>query len=311
MVQLSVLAATGVAFFMAVALPHAFQDRAALFGITYILLRIVGLGLYAWAASSDPAQRAAVRKFGTGAIGGMVAVLIGAFVGGPAQFWFWALAIVLDIVAAEIGGQAEGWNLHPDHFTERHGLFIIIALGETLVVAASNASDTLGTPGLLLTAILVVSLSSAFWWSYFPRMKPLLDRALQLSHGAERSKLARDAFSLLHFPMLCGIVAFAVSAEKALAHPDQPLDLVGRISLAASLVLFLGGMAIAVWRAARQVSWPRILLSLAAASAVILPDQINAAFPLGIALAFLILILITEQSRLGVIERPQAAEPPH
>ena len=89
--------------------------------------------------------------FGLFPAAGLAAVLAGALVGGSAQYLWWGTAIALDLVAAGIGGQREGWNLHSDHFAERHGLIVIIALGETLIVAASGLVGAPTTPVAIVT----------------------------------------------------------------------------------------------------------------------------------------------------------------
>ena len=153
LVQLGTLVATAVAFFMAVALPGAFQERALWFALTYVLVRAIGLTIYAWVASENAARRAAVRTWIIVSLGGLAAVLLGGFLGGAAQLWLWGAAILLDIIAGAIGGRLEGWDLHPVHFAERHGLFVIIALGETLIVAAARVSGTSWTGGLMAVAV--------------------------------------------------------------------------------------------------------------------------------------------------------------
>jgi low temperature requirement protein LtrA len=244
LVELGTLGATALAFFMAVTLPDAFSDRGWWFAIVYVLVRGIGLALYAWVASADPSQRAAVVTFAAVSLGGLVAVLIGGYLGGGIQYWFWGLAIGLDVIAAAVGGQAEGWNLHPEHFGERHGLFVIIALGETLIVAASGVTEAPWTGHLVTVAVLAVAITCGLWWSYFVRIKPILDRALESSRGAEQSTMARDVYSLVHFPMMCGIIAYAVAVEEAIAHPVDPLPLYSRVALAVGLALFVGGMAL-------------------------------------------------------------------
>lgn len=290
LVELGTLLATAVAFFMAVAVPNAFHESAALFAVTYVLVRVIGLALYAWVASADPAQHAAVRVFAAVSLGGLVAVLTGGIFGGPAQYWLWGLAIILDIVAAAIGGQLEGWNLHPEHFGERHGLFVIIALGETLIVAAGGMRGALWTDDLVSVGVLVVGIACAFWWSYFTRAKPTLDRALESSCDADRASMARDVYSLLHFPMLCGVIAFAVTAEEAIAHPGEPLTVSGRIALALALILFVGGMAFAVLRATGRLPLPRLLISAGAAVAIVAMTGFVA--PVSLAIAFLSVVCV-------------------
>jgi low temperature requirement protein LtrA len=294
-VVLGTLAATAVAFFMAVALPDAFQDRSLWFAVTYILVRVIGLALVGWVVSQDPSQQATIRTFTVISAGGLIAVLAGGITGGTLQYWFWGLAIVLDVVAAAAGAQREGLKLHPEHFAERHGLFVIIALGETLIVAAGQVTNALWTSDLITVAVLAVVITCGLWWSYFPRAKPVLDRALESSAGAGRSTLARDVFSLAHFPMLCGVIAYAVAIEEAVAHPDQPLAFVGRVALAVGLVLFIGGMSAAIWRATDRLLLSRIILTAVTAITIIGVTGVAPLITLAIACAGIVLIVALEQ----------------
>lgn len=269
-IDLATLAATAVVFFMAVSLPEAFQGKALWFAVPYVLVRLIGLALQFWVAREDPLQHhGTALTWAALSLGGMAAVLVGAVVGGSTLYWVWGLAILLDLGAAAVSGRREGWNLHPEHFAERHGLFVILALGETLIAAGSVVSDASGTRALIPVMILAVAFSCGLWWTYFPQGLPALERAMTERRGAERSAMARDAFSLLHFPMVCGVIAYAVAVEEAVAHPGQPLPIGGRLALALSLVLFVGGMAAAVWRATGRLLWPRIVVTLATAGVIV------------------------------------------
>jgi low temperature requirement protein LtrA len=115
------LVATSIAFLMAVAVPDSFGDAGAWFAATYIVVRTIGLGLYGRVAWDDVTKRAAVRKFAVLSLGGLAAVAAGGLVDGEARAWLWAAALLLDIVAAALAGTAEGWDIRPDHFGERHG----------------------------------------------------------------------------------------------------------------------------------------------------------------------------------------------
>jgi low temperature requirement protein LtrA len=267
-VELGTLLATGVAFFMAVSLPDAFHDRALWFATPYVMVRVIGLVLYGIVALSNPGQRAAVRTFATFSVGGLVMVLIGAGLEGDAQYAFWGLAVALDLVAASVGAQSEHWYLHTEHFVERHGLFVIIALGETLIVTASGLTGVDWTLELVLAGILSIAVTFGFWWSYFPVAKPRLEAALEEQTGARHSEMARDVFSVIHFPMLLGIIALAVAAEEVIAHPEETLAEEARWLLAAGLVLFVGGMTLATLRASGQFLPARAGLVLVTALAV-------------------------------------------
>jgi low temperature requirement protein LtrA len=157
-------------------------------------------------------------------------VAAGGVVGGEeARAWWWA-AVVLDVAAA-VGADAEGWDIRPEHFGERHGLFVIIALGESLIVAA-------GLTGAERTAQTVaVATTGGLWWSYFVSAKPALDHALPQRSGADRSTLARDVYSIWHFPLVFGVVLLAVAIEEAVTHPHEELPVGGSLALAAGVVL--------------------------------------------------------------------------
>lgn len=300
-VELGVLFATAVAFFMAIAVPDAFSAAALWFAVPYILVRAVGLTLYYWiaSASTDPSWRANVSLFALLSTGGLIAVLMGAYVGGNAQYALWGLAVPLDVIASAIGASRGGWNVRPQHFSERHGLFIIIALGETLIVAAAGITGRPRSVELVLAALLTVGIAFGLWWTYFTRARAELDEALESCLGAVQSRLARDAYTWAHFPMLCGIVAFAAAVEAALAHPDRPFQIELRIALAACLALFVGGMAAVVWRATGSFLWPRLALTVLGALAVVAWSGVGP--QLSLALVFSTVVIIT------VLERPRSA----
>jgi low temperature requirement protein LtrA len=302
-IEMSTLVATALAFFMAIAIPEAFHGHGLRFAVPYVLVRLVGLVVYARVAdATDPGQYRAVARFCTVSAGGLVAVVVGALVGGPAQTWIWALAIGLDVIAAAVGGQDESWNLHPEHFAERHGLFVIIALGETLIVAAGGASEA---PSLehIVVAAMAVAVTGALWWTYFPRAKPRLEHALATSRGARQSMLARDAYSLLHFPMLCGIVAYAVAIEAAVTHPGDPLPGAERLALALGLALFVGGMALALHRGTGHLPLTRAGLVLLTAGAVLAVPNVAPVATLAIALVGVAWIALIEQREAGEATR--------
>jgi low temperature requirement protein LtrA len=286
-VQLATLLATAIAFLLATGIPRALSDGAIWFAATYVAVRVVGLLVYYWVAWGDPLQRKAVRIFGLFSLGGLAAVMLGSFSGGTGMYVWWSLAIVLDLVAAGVAAKLEGWNIHPDHFAERHGLIVIIALGETLIVAASGLVDAPPTPLAMITGMLAVAVTCGLWWSYFRHAKPAFEHALASREGNARSRLARDVFSVIHFPMLCGIVAMAAVTEQALAHPDVPLAADARIALGAGAVLFLCGTALAWWHSTRHISVWRAVLVPAAAVAIYLAGSMP-----GVAMAMLLGLIV-------------------
>jgi low temperature requirement protein LtrA len=295
LVELGTLLATAVAFFMATSLPGAFQDRALWFAIPYVAVRGLGLVLYGEVAyAADARQHAAVRVFTIASLAGLVAVLAGAALGGAWQYACWAAAILFDVMAAIMSGRQEGWNLHPDHFVERHALFVIIALGESLIVAAGGVAAGDWTLRLLLVAALSVAVTCGLWWTYFAVCRTRLEHALASRAGARQSTMARDVFTLAHFPMACGIVGWAAAVEEAMAHPGGPLPLPWRLALAGGLTLFLGAMVVAMRRADGRWLLPRALVT-AGTAALVLAVPGAPAVALGVALAGVAAVALLEQ----------------
>lgn len=297
-VELATLVATGVAFFLAVGIPSAFGRHSLWFAGTYVAVRILGLLLYDWVAWADKSQRDAVRYFSLVSVGGLVAVLVGGALGGTAQYVWWSVAVALDLGAAFKGGGSEGWNLRPEHFSERHGLFVIIALGESVIVAALSLTDGDWPAAKVVAAIVAVAVAGTFWWSYFARSKLELDHALESVEGRARSTLARDVYSILHFPMVLGIVAFAATVEQTLSHATDPLGLAGRALLASSVLLFVGGMAVVLKRAGRPIKMARRWLPIATAVAVVALAGVPAVVSLAVVLTGMTLLAIGEPVRL-------------
>ena len=297
-VELGTLVATAVAFFMAIAVPEAFELRAFWFAIAYTVVRVIGLVIYSWVTSEqDAIQQSTVRTFTILSVGGLAAVLLGGYLGGSAQYWLWGVAIVLDIFAAtrSVPRAEGGMQIYPDHFAERPGLFVIIALGESLIVAGSGVVGEAWSRSLLAVAILVVGITCGLWWSYFHQARPALEHAFTSTQGAVRGLMARDVFSLLHFPMLLGVIAFAYAVEEVVAHPDEPMAMAGRLALGLGVTLFTGGMVAALWRATGMILWPRTIILAIIFAAILLISGVTPILTLTIAFVGIFAIAIIEQ----------------
>ncbi|MFV2016214.1 MAG: low temperature requirement protein A, partial [Candidatus Heimdallarchaeota archaeon] len=295
LVQIVTLIATGVAFIMAISIPETFGSFSLLFSITYIFIRILGLAIYVVEAWGNSNQIAAIKWFGLLSIPGFIAVLLGAILGGNFQYFFWVGAIILDLNSAIIGSAREGWSLHMDHFSERHGLFVIIALGETLIVAASGATGNSLKGGQIVIIILTVAITCTLWWSYFADRKPQIDNAFEsIEAGPVQTRLARDVYSISHFPMLYGVILYALAVEKAIAHPDDPITLKGSLALGIGILLFVGGMIVATWRPTRMILWFRGILTIIISVFVILLSDFEPVFSLIIVFVGLFFLVFIE-----------------
>ena len=150
-------------------------------------------------------------------------------------------------------------------------------------MAGGGLSGSRITVHLIVVGALAVATACVLCWSYFACSKPTLDRALKQASGAERSKLGRDAFSLLHFLMILGVIGFAAGVEEIVAHPADPLLFEGRLALALGLALFTGGMAAALWRGTGQFRTTRVLITAATAVGLTVVSGVHPAISLTIA----------------------------
>jgi low temperature requirement protein LtrA len=295
-VRLWTLAATGVAFIMAINVGDAFGDSGLLFAGAYVVCRLIGLGIYYNGAREQAELAAAVRYFMMLSMGGLVLAVIGGLLAPEIRAWVWLAAVLLDMAAAVRASRYGGWGLYPGHFAERHGLFVIIALGESLVAAGVAASHQEMSTPLMMVALGAVAVACLLWWSYFGWLMEYLEEALHKRQGAEQSILARNAYSLLHFPLIGGVIAVAVGIEAMVAHPSEALEFGPLAAFAVGIILFVGAGA-AAWRVAGgAILWWRIGFLVSAIAALLLPNP-TPLWVLGITTAALLGVLLREFAR--------------
>ena len=221
----------------AIAVPGAFGANAILFGTAFLLVRLLNLALDAVAGRHDPGLRRALVRFAPPAALAPVLILLAGFFDGPGQVALWIIALVILYVGALIGRGA-GWRVEPAHFAERHGLIVIIALGESIVsIGVGSRAETL-TPGVVTAAVLGMVVLCALWWTYFDVIAVLSQRQLSEATGAARARLARDYYTFLHLPMISGIVLFALGLRITIDQVGEPLPTVPAVALCGGLSLY-------------------------------------------------------------------------
>jgi low temperature requirement protein LtrA len=174
---------------------------------------VVRAGVYAVAAVGDAGLRRQLLR--TALPVGVAAALlvVGALLGGVAQTVLWALALVVDYTGVYLSGT--DWRLPaPRHFAERHGLIVIIALGESIIAVGVGVGELPITLPIIAAALLGLAVSVALWWLYFDVVAPVAERVLSSKEGTERVRLARDSYTYLHFPMIAGIIYLALGLKK-------------------------------------------------------------------------------------------------
>jgi low temperature requirement protein LtrA len=222
---------------VALAVPEAFEAHAVLFGVAYLIVRLLHLLLYAIAGRRDPDLLGAVLRFTPSATLAPVIILAAGFFDGNTQAALWIVAVAVDYLGGLIGRGA-GWRVSPAHFAERYGLIVIIALGESIVAIGVGAAGEPLTAGVVTAAILGIVVIATLWWAYFDVYAVLAQRQLSETSGATRVRLARDYYSYLHLPMIAGIVLFALGLKKTIEHVGEPLATTPAVALCGGLSLY-------------------------------------------------------------------------
>ncbi|AGB26602.1 putative membrane protein [Mycobacterium sp. JS623] len=255
-----------------IALPTAFTTGALVFGLALLVVRLINAGMFIAAASRDEAElAAAIRRLAPGLLVGPALIVAAAFVDSPYRELLWVGAAAVDFGSPLIAG-TNGLRVVPSYFIERHGSVIIIALGETVVALGAGASDELRHPGVLIAVVLGVLISATLWWTYFGLTAGAEERMRRTS-AADRPRLARDAYSYLHLPLVAGIVFFAVGARVSVEHIAKPLSPLAALALTGGSALFYAAEVAYRWRDHHQLAVDRLLA--AAASLLVFPVAIS------------------------------------
>jgi low temperature requirement protein LtrA len=237
-VRLAVFAAMAALLVAALCVPGAFGREALLFACVYAVVRGAHIVLFTIASREDPQLRHSVAGLAVSTAVGVGLIGAAAFAKGAPQIGLWALALGLDMLGPYLFG-ADGWKLVPGHFAERHGLIVLIALGESIVALGVGAKDVLDA-GIVAAAVLGMVVAAALWWVYFDVTAIVAERRLsRAAVGRERNELARDSYSYLHFPMIAGIALLAVGIKHTLADVSAPLATVPAAALLGGAALYL------------------------------------------------------------------------
>jgi low temperature requirement protein LtrA len=237
LVRAGMFAAMAAMLVVALAVPEAFDAHGLLFGVAYLIVRLLHLQLYAVAAKRDPDLLGAVLRMIPSAAVAPVIIVAAGFLNGRAQAALWIIALAVDYLGV-LFGRGQGWRVSPAHFAERHGLIVIIALGESIVAIGVGAAGVSLTPSIVAAAVLGIVCVAALWWAYFDVYAVSAQRQLSATGGATRARLARDYYSYLHLPMIAGIVLFALGLKKTIEQVGDPLATVPALALCGGLSFY-------------------------------------------------------------------------
>jgi low temperature requirement protein LtrA len=256
-VRLAILGGMGAMLVVALAVPTAFGSDGVLFGVAYFAVRQLHTVLFALAARGDRNLMSSVIRLGVGSAIAPGLIIVAGFTDGGAQASLWTIALALDLISGALS--SGGWRVSPHHFAERHGLIVIIALGESVVAIGVGARGLPLDAGEITAALLGMAVVTALWWAYFDVVALVGERKLSELTGVAQAALARDSYSYLHLPMVAGIVLFALALKQSLGHLGDELDTVPAVALCAGPAMYLLAHDAMRFRASRTYNSRRVL----------------------------------------------------
>lgn len=283
----------------ALSVPEAFGDTALEFACAYVVVRVAHLVLFGVASRDDPSLRRAVI---TGLVGSTLisgGLLIAAsFADGLLQGALWAVALTLDMSGPLFFG-VDGWKIVPGHFAERHGLILMIALGESIVAIGLGAEHVVDA-GVITAAAIGTAVAAALWWLYFDVVAIVATRRLARAPvGRVQNAMARDSYSYLHLPMVAGIVLVALGMKKTLGHVDDPLKLVPAFALLGGTAIYLLSHVAFRYRHIKTLNTRRLGCAALLFALVPAGTEIPALASLGILAALLVVLIAVETHSYG------------
>jgi low temperature requirement protein LtrA len=239
--RLCMFAAMGAMLVVSLSIPDAFGDRGLLFGCSYFFVRAMQLVLYVrnTRRADESGDLQAILKLAPGLLIGSALLIVAGALDDGARASVWIIAILVDWSTPLLFGTKD-FHLDPGHFAERHGLIVLIALGESILAIGAAAGFTLST-GQVFAALLGIATVAALWWAYFDVVAIVAERRLSEAPPGEQAPLARDAYSYLHYPLIAGIVLLALGLKETLEHTGAELETVPAIALCCGPALYLLG----------------------------------------------------------------------
>lgn len=279
LIKLSILAGMSAMFVLALCIPEAFDDLPGglngpvVLAVCYLLFRFMHFVMFMIIAQDDPGLRSQLLRFAPSVVAGSAVLLVASQFHGWVQTTLWVLALVADYIGTALGGFS-GWRLPaPGHFSERHGLIVIVALGESIVAIGVGVAKEPISWVIIIASLLGLILAFALWWAYFDVSALLGEHALASEPPETRVRMARNAYSFAHMPLAVGIVLVAFGLKEVLLYVSDsshheltdPLPPVALAALVGGAAIYLLGHVVFKWLTVHAFSVVRV-----AAAAVLL-----------------------------------------
>jgi len=298
---------------MAIAIPEAFGDKALLFAGTYVAMQVGRHTFLTFAAArSGTPERERAGRILIWFIAAGVFWIAGALAEDALRVSLWIVALLVDYSAPfvlywvpgrpRLGG--ETWQVGTEHFAERFQLFIIVALGESIVVTGSTTSELELTQPTIFAFVVAFLVSASMWWLYFNIVARIVQQHLEVAQ--DRTTLARDGYTYLHVFIVAGIIVSAVGDELVIAHPTETLHGSALVAVVAGPALYLLAHVALRLRMTGTVGRKRLAGAMACLAVGFLGPHVSALVLSALLLSVLIAVIVAEQ--FAAIRRDRRGE---
>lgn len=315
-VQLVMLVATVASIPMAASIQTGLGDGGYLFAGSVSVIMLMGLVMIISAAPNGSDEQRAAIRYGIPNVVAIVLFVVGAaFDSQPTRVSIWLVAIAIIAYGTYKAGDGD-WTVRAGHFAERHGLILIIALGEIIVAIAVPVLNALndeqaGLPAEAVGALMFAGLFAALlWWAYFDRPQKVFEHRMAAVEGKEKGRMARDVYTYLHSLIVSGVIVAAAALEEITLHPSDELSFEFRVMLLIGLAMFFGGVEFAAMRAFHVVPPERAIAVVVLAVVLLVGLPVKGILLLAIIDVVILVTLVLEGRRIespGETDRRGAA----
>jgi low temperature requirement protein LtrA len=325
LIRTGMLVAMAGIFVAALVIPAAWRhdsravDPPLVLVLAYIVVRALHLALYYHTATGTRRLRVQVLLLAIPVALSWIPLILGVVLGGTPQTLLWAAALLIDGIGIRVATAFGGFQLRsPSHFAERHGLVLIIALGESLISVGTGAGSAATRWPVLLAALLGLTMAVCLWWLYFENAASPAGKALARRHNVRRAKTATNAYTLTHFLLIAGIIYLALGIEQVLAHvahdeprhpAEAPLGWTSTTALYGGVVLYLTGRILFLRFTVGHAAPAQIVAAVIALLLLPAAEYLPALAALGLLTAFLVTLAFYERFS-GSQPNPAAGQAP-
>ena len=307
LIRIGVIVAMATMFVVSLVIPETFEDlegglyAPAVFVIGFELVVLTHAVVYVVAAGTDAGlRRQVIRTMGLASLPVAILLIAGVVLGGHPQTWFWCAAVLVEGVLVFVTSHGGDWRINSmAHFSERHGLIVILALGESIVAIGVGVAELPISGPILAGSLLAVGLAVGMWWNYFHHLAPKTEHALNARSGVDRVNAATDVYTYLHLPVVAGILIVALGVELAMHDVESAHEL-------GSFAAWALGGGLALYLATTAFVWARVagewsILRLGAAVLALCLVPVMAAAPALLGLAVLLVISVAVGAAEGAL----------